>query len=704
MMGPRYTPKQIVQAFPIDAVKPPKTTTRPQEKHTVVEGEPPFVDLFRKLDLNPQGPNQAEGGTIYEMSCLRDDAHTEPGDPRAMFATFWPDGGIRHWACRHAHCDGLVVKDWVAIAQARGLEAPQQHPAPQDPGSDLWGTGSLTASLDEGDAAWPAPLPLVSKLEPEAYPLDALPETIRAAVEEVQAFVQAPMPLVACSALAAVSLACQAHYDIQRAEKLSGPTGVFLVTIADSGERKSSCDGFFFKPIRDYERQQAEEAQPFLKEYRANVRAWQSRCKGLEDGIRTAAKGNKDTSTLEASLRALAHDEPQEPRVPRLLYADATPESLKFNLAFKWPSGGVVSSEAGIVLGSHGMGSDSVMRNLATYNMGWDGTAIQTERRTSESFTVPTPRLTMFLQVQEPTLRSFMSGAGELARGSGFLARCLVAWPESTQGGRPFLEAPPAWPHQNAFNRRLEAILAQPVPINEDGSLSPGMLTLSPQAKAEWVAFHDRIERELGIGGRFHDIRDVASKIPDNATRLAGLFHVFSGTIGSSVGIEHLKAGCRIAEWHLGEARRFFGEMALPAAIADAARLDAWLINTCQKRGVDQVSNSDIQHSGPSRLRESAAIDKAMAVLAELDRARQCKEGRRRFILVNPALLSPVQTAPQGLAVEILAVPAVLEPSEPDQDPKNRKNRNFINRNPPEPETQFPTLPAVSGDTYTEDL
>ena len=45
-------------------------------------------------------------------------------------------------------------------------------------------------------------------------------------------------------------------------------------------------------------------------------------------------------------------------------------------------------------------------------------------------------RLTVALQVQEPTLREFFTRSGALARGTGFLARFLVAWPESTQGQR----------------------------------------------------------------------------------------------------------------------------------------------------------------------------------------------------------------------------------------------------------------------------
>lgn len=88
------------------------------------------------------------------------------------------------------------------------------------------------------------------------------------------------------------------------------------------------------------------------------------------------------------ALRDLEHDKPEPPKIPRLLYADATPEALAYGLAKQWPSGGVVSAEAGIVFGSHGMGKDSVMRNLGLLNQLWDGTSLTIDRRSTESFTV----------------------------------------------------------------------------------------------------------------------------------------------------------------------------------------------------------------------------------------------------------------------------------------------------------------------------
>ena len=499
-------------------------------------------------------------------------------------------------------------------------------------------TGNATAG-DPAGTEWPEPLPLVAKVEPEPYPLDALPDTIRAAVIEVQGFTKAPIPMVASSALAALSLAIQVHADVQRAEKLTGPVGLFLLTIADSGERKSTCDGFFTSAIRDYEAQQAEAAKPAIKDYEAAKGGWTARQAGVKEKIKALAKAEKPTSALERVLRELEDDKPEAPRVPKLLRGDDTPENLAWVLSREWPSAGVLSSEAGIVLGAHAMGKDSIMRNLGLLNILWDGGVLSIGRRTSESFTVRGARLTVALQVQEATLRSFFDRSGGLARGTGFLARFLVAWPESTQGFRPFTDPPASWPALTAFNRRIAAILDQPVPIDDDGALSPPMLPLTPEAKAAWVEFHDEIEGMLRTGGELHDVRDVASKSADNAARLAALFQVFEHGAGGVVGLEAFAGASPIAAWHLNESRRFFGELALPVELANAARLDAWLIEYCKRERTHIVPRREAQRCGPNGLREKAALAEALRELAEAGRVRVVYEGRRKEILVNPALV-----------------------------------------------------------------
>ena len=136
---------------------------------------------------------------------------------------------------------------------------------------------------------WPDPEALTATVEAAPYPLDALSETVRAAVVEVQGFTKAPMPLVVSSALGALSVAIQAHSDVKRAEMLAGPVSLFLLTIADSGERKSTCDEFFTTAIRDYQDEQAEATKPEIAAHRAALAVWEAKHRGIKDKIREPA-------------------------------------------------------------------------------------------------------------------------------------------------------------------------------------------------------------------------------------------------------------------------------------------------------------------------------------------------------------------------------------------------------------------------------
>ncbi|MDF2578239.1 MAG: hypothetical protein K0S74_1723 [Chlamydiales bacterium] len=331
--------------------------------------------------------------------------------------------------------------------------------------------------------SWIDPQPLIVQLDRQPYPVDALPMIIQSAVREVYEFVKAPLPLVACSALSALSLAAQAHINVKRANRLIGPVSLFFLCIGISGERKSSCDSYFTKAINQYDIKRAEIAKPILKEYEAAKLTWEAKRSGLLEAIKKAEKESEDTLIWETKLLELEKDEPICPRVPKLKLGDETSENLAWRLAHKWPSGGIISSEAGIIFGAHSMGKDSMMRNLSLMNILWDGGDFNVGRRTSESFTLHGARLSVGLLIQEDTLRTFLSKADGLPRGTGFLARFLLAWPESTIGSRIYTEAPEQWNALDAFNSRIEEILNIPLPIQEDGSLKPKELGFSLEAK-----------------------------------------------------------------------------------------------------------------------------------------------------------------------------------------------------------------------------
>ena len=501
------------------------------------------------------------------------------------------------------------------------------------------GLDAVRAALSGADRPrfdWAEPQPLAFTAPAEPYPLDALPPTIRAAVAEVAEFSKAPLPLVAGSAIGAVSTAGQSLIDVVRADRLTGPVSVDLMTIADSGERKSTVDDFFTRAIRDYQNRMADLMAPALAEHAAETAAWEAKRTGAKDAIRQAAKQGRPAALPEATLRDLERNKPRPPKVPRLQFEDVTPEALAYRLATGWPSAGIMSGEAGTVLGGHGMGKDSIVRNLSLLNTLWDGGTLTVDRKTAESFTLRGARLTVCLLIQEATLRSFFDRSDGLARGTGFFARFLLAWPASTQGTRFFTEAPAHWPALEQYNRRLSEILEIPPSFDESGVLKPTLLKFTAEAKAAWIAYHDAIEAELKAGGELFDVRDVASKSADNAARLAALFTLFE-TGAAEIDADTFEGAARLAAWHLNESRRFFGELAQAAELADAARLDEWLMTYLRREGVGIVAKNHVRQYGP--LRDGSRLDNAIQELDDLDRLRLFKEGRRTMIEVNPALL-----------------------------------------------------------------
>lgn len=498
---------------------------------------------------------------------------------------------------------------------------------------------AASAAAPVAVAEWPTPSPLTVHQQADPYPLDTLPETIQAAVQEVVSFVQCPVALAACSALSGISLVGQGLIDVRRANGLEGPTSLYILAIADSGERKSTVDGYFSKPVRQWEEEQEIAARTLIKEYQATIDSWEVKRKGVLTAIQVASKSDKDTSALDKKLTSLEKEKPKPPKVPKVLFVDATSEELAFRLAHEWPVSGVLSSEAGLVFGSHSMGSDTAMRNMALLNSLWGAEPTTFDRRTSESYTLRNVRLTMGLAAQPGTVRAFLNSSKGLARDIGWLARFLIAWPESTQGTRLYKDPPELWPSLDSFHKRLRTLLDLRLPLNDYGALSPRMLEFSPEAKLVWVDFHDEVETELRPGREMAEARDIASKAADNAARVAALFHLFEYGSEGTISLEHMESATRIAAWHLYEARRFVGEIAISTELHHASKLDTWLIGYCKSHMIDEVSVRTIQQMGPSCTRDKQAMDSALKELVEAGRVRRVQDGKRNQVIVNPALL-----------------------------------------------------------------
>ena len=108
------------------------------------------------------------------------------------------------------------------------------------------------------------------------------------------------------------------------------------------------------------------------------------------------------------------------------------------------------------------------------------------------------------------------------------------------------------------------------------------------------------------------------------------------GSSVGAVGFEEIDAAARIGGRHFDEAPRLAPDLERrPLAI----RLNAWLRSQVLANGTDRVPTTGIYQYGPSCARDSRDLRAALAVLAERGRAWLEESGRRRSVVINPALL-----------------------------------------------------------------
>ncbi|KGJ04994.1 Protein of unknown function [Paracoccus halophilus] len=454
------------------------------------------------------------------------------------------------------------------------------------------------------------PQPLLREIPAgEPYPVQAL-GPLQSAVEAVQGMTLAPVAIPAASALAVASLAVQGFVDV---ETLGGPRPVSLyaLTIAKSGERKSSCDAPLMAALRSFEKDEAKARRNDMASWENAHALW----KGERDRILSEAKrgkGEKRTAA-EADLNALGK-EPAAPPSPDRTVTEPTYEGLTRKFAEGMPTLGIFSDEGGQFLGGFAMANENRQKTLAALNDLWQGNPIRRTRQGEGSFTLYGRRLAVHLMVQIGVARAFM--ADPMAADTGFLPRFLICEPASTIGTR--LQS--AVRHDDhalpAFADRLRAILDTPLPMDaETRELEPRILPLSREARALLMHFSDAVEAAQASGGEFSHVTGYASKAAEQACRIAGTLTAWDDLHAPEVSGEVMAHAITLAGFYLGEAARLADAATVSAEIERAEALRKWLLTSWPH---SEVLPSDVLQRAPIRaLRESPAAKSAIAMLVK---------------------------------------------------------------------------------------
>lgn len=446
--------------------------------------------------------------------------------------------------------------------------------------------------------------PLFRQIPPaEPFPIDAL-GALRAPADAIAAMTQAPPAMCAQSVLAAATLAAQPHFDVVLPTGERRPTSGLFVTVAESGERKTSVDGYATRAVAEAERRLAEQDESVREAFRLDRAAW----KEATEAAKAAAK-KLGRDAIREALAAIG-PEPKEPPLPMLLVADPSPEALAMHLADGRPHAGLFTDEAAILLGGAAFNDETAMRTGGLLNVLWDGRPVRRLRVLTGHRFAPGRRLTCHLMMQgvvadrlfgDPTLR-----------GIGLLARTLLVAPQSTAGTRFWNDpAPAVQATLSAYDGTLRRLLDRAPRVLDGGALDPSPLAFTADGRDILIALYNAVERSIADGGALSGLRAFAGKAMEHAARVAAVMCTYADPDAVEIGAHETANACALVEYYAGEMLRLGETARIDPDLLLADRLLSWW----RARPDPRCYAVAIYQTGPNPLRDAATARRIIGVL-----------------------------------------------------------------------------------------
>jgi len=458
------------------------------------------------------------------------------------------------------------------------------------------------------------------------FPVDAFPQIIRNAIYEVEQHTQAPQALIAASALGVISLACQNRIDVCRLKNLRGPVSLFLLTLAESGERKSTVDKLLMEPLYQLEENLFEKYTHDLTVWRNDEAIFNIEKKSLMSKLKSEIRRNKDHLPTNEKLKALLASHPKSPVRFKQIFSDATPAAIKDYLCGYWRSVGIMSDEAGTIFNGY------TLNELPFINKMWDGAMFPVERKSEPEKLIRDARMTLSLMVQPDIFKGYIKRKGDMAKGIGFFARCLICQPGSTQGNRQITSPVVSTEYLPIFHQRLMKIVNESIARNNENDRL--CLRFTVEAEKRWIAFSNNVEYEMGILGRLSNFKDYASKMAENMARIAALLHHFNGDEGD-ISLLTVEAAVEISTWYVREYVRLFSKpQEFTLAISEADELYWWINNYCIRLNASWITKNTVLQYGPNKFRNRSKANELLNTLYSQNRILAEKRGKTVFIAI----------------------------------------------------------------------
>lgn len=465
-------------------------------------------------------------------------------------------------------------------------------------------------------------IPLTPVLEPETpYPTEAL-LGMSDAVYTIAKKTSMPPALVGQCALGLVNAITQALVNVfNPASPKPEPTSLYLLTGADSGEGKTWNEKILSYPLNKKATDSDLAYTSKLHDYELAKKAYH----GQQEAIKK--DNNLTQADRERKLQELK--KPQIPMNPRYRISDTTLPGIARQFHNGCTRLSIMTDEGGTFWGGFALVNNQRAEVMGAFNSIWSDGSWEFDRGSADnSYRLIGRRVAISMSVQTKLLQEVMMD--EAAMEQGFLARHLIAAPDSRTGKRKMIKID--WSKEVSVAEywgKLKEIYDKKILTKDNYPLvlEPRNLKMSDEAEEIYMAFGNKC---LGLYQQkiYQPIKPMLGKAEAQLRRIAATLTCFNDPYAEIITADTMEASTSLMEYYLKEAVRITGACQYSAEVnntylARAVELLEWLKSTGRYVA---YSGYMTQHA-PHKSRTKNTIEKLMKILVDHGHAFEMPQG-----------------------------------------------------------------------------
>ncbi len=367
-----------------------------------------------------------------------------------------------------------------------------------------------------------------------SFPVDVFPDPAINFIKDLSSGMQVDETIVGSGVLSLAAMIVQGMGNVSEGRQMI-PLSLYTMVVAESGERKTSADNEIFKAVREIEQSDFQEYQRNIDCYEVAYKIWKRK--------------SSHADLVDAAY--FAENKPKRPKSPKIIVSDPTSEGLFFQFQKGKNSLGLCTDEGAKIFGGYSLSTSRSFSGVGHFSNFWDGKPIERTRASDEiSPTLYDKRLSASIMMQPYIFDSVWDNL--LFQEQGFLARFLIAKPQSKAGSRTYEEDSEHVESSVAFHDRVRHLLKNPIEYE--------YIKLSKESRKAKLEYQQKLEFKIGVGGEYNAIAPFANKSAEQAIRIAGVLFLFGedpvrrGCRNIEIPIDYMERGIALSEWYLSQA------------------------------------------------------------------------------------------------------------------------------------------------------